>query len=162
MDVATYLASPHWPQSCIIIRQLVKWIPAPILATRDIGNILQTVTRRSHPSRCHQQSTCTWQTTHSPANHKAYKLSHDCVFLALFRNSLLRMLRAKLWCFFLSFFLLSLTTGGITVLMFSLRRIWLRLPTSSSSTWWFKAADVSAYLQSKLSAHSRASGRCRL
>ena len=89
--------------------------------------------------------------------HNSYKFSQDLSFLLCFRKSLLRMpfaarkepFRCSLWVLCAS---CSSTASGSC-----LRRIWLRTPTRSSSTWWLRAADVSAYLESYWLAAARAS-----
>ena len=90
--------------------------------------------------------------------YNSYKLSHDLSFLLPFRNSLLRSPLATLNEPFLSFgFLCASWNSTASGSFFNL--IWLSMPTRSSSTWWFKAAEVSAYLLSNWCADDLASGK---
>lgn len=86
--------------------------------------------------------------TQQPWRHNSYRFSHDLSFLLCFRKSFVRIplailkepFRCSLWVLCAS---CSSTAPGSC---FSL--IWLSTPTKSSSTWWLRAADVSAYFES--------------
>lgn len=86
------------------------------------------------------------------------RLSQDLAFFFVWLNSLVRKDMARRGdC---ERPLLEGTSGARSVSEVggaSFRRIWLRIPTSSSSTRWLRAADVSSYLQSYFMAMSRAS-----
>lgn len=91
-------------------------------------------------------------------DYNSYRFSHDLSLLLFFRNNLLSSPLATLnepffsLCFFVCNSVVSCASSG-----FCLSLIWLRIPANSSSTWWFNAAEVSAYLQSNLRAVDLAS-----